>query len=267
MRVFGLMILGTAGLLLAADAPDPSPAQIDEIIQKFAAKEAEFAKARESYTYHQTARIQELEPSGQTSGKWETVSDIVFDTAGKRSEKVVRAPVSTLHNILLTPEDLEDLRSVQPFVLTTAELPKYLIRYLGREKLDEIGCYAFAVKPKKVDPGQRYFEGIVWVDDRDLQIVKTYGRGTGVFKKGNAYPKFETYREQIDGKYWFPTYTIANATLHFPEYDQRIKQTVRYEDYKKFGATSSITFGDEVDQPKPGPAKTDKNPASTGKKP
>ena len=267
MRVLGLMILGTAGLLLAADAPDPSPAQIDDIIQKFAAKEAEFAKARESYTYHQTARIQELEPSGQTSGKWETVSDIVFDTAGKRSEKVVRAPVSTLHNILLTPEDLEDLRSVQPFVLTTAELPKYLIRYLGREKLDEIGCYAFAVKPKKVDPGQRYFEGIVWVDDRDLQIVKTYGRGTGVFKKGNAYPKFETYREQIDGKYWFPTYTIANATLHFPEYDQRIKQTVRYEDYKKFGATSSITFGDEVDQPKPEPPKTDKKPASTGKKP
>lgn len=258
MRVFGLMILGAAALVPAAfgaDLPDPSPAQIDEIVQKFAAKEAEFAKARESYTYHQTARIQELEPSGETSGKWETVSDIVFDTAGRRSEKVVRAPVSTLHNILLTPEDLEDLRSVQPFVLTTAELPKYLIRYLGREKLDEIGCYAFAVKPKKVDPGQRYFEGIVWVDDRDLQIVKTYGRGTGVFKKGNAYPKFETYREQIDGKYWFPTYTIANATLHFPEYDQRIKQTVRYEDYKKFGATSSITFGDEVDQPKQEPAK------------
>jgi|SRR5665213_429760 len=263
MRIFGLMILGAAALVpavFAADLPDPSPAQIDQIIQKFAAKEADFAKARESYTYHQTARIQELDPSGTVSGKWETVSDIVFDTDGKRSEKVVHAPVSTLHNILLTPEDLEDLRSVQPFVLTTAELPKYLIRYLGREKLDEIGCYAFAVKPKKVDPGQRYFEGIVWVDDRDLQIVKTYGRGTGVFKKGNAYPKFETYREQIDGKYWFPTYTIANATLHFPEYDQRIKQTVRYENYKKFGATSSITFGDEVDQPK-----QDKKPDSTGK--
>jgi len=140
-------------------------------------------------------------------------------------------------------------------VLTTAELPKYLIRYLGREKLDEIGCYTFAVKPKKVDPGQRYFEGIVWVDDRDLQIVKSYGRGTGVLKKGNAYPKFETYREQIDGKYWFPTYTIANATLHFPEYDQRIKQTVRYEDYKVFGASSTITFGDEVEKPKPEPPK------------
>jgi len=263
MRIIGLMILGAAGLLLAADSPEPSQAQIDEIIQKFAAKEAEFAKARESYTYHQTARIQELDPSGNVSGRWETVSDIVFDTGGRRNEKVVRAPVSSLKSILLTPEDMEDLKSVQPFVLTTSELPKYLIRYLGKETLDEIPCYTFAVKPKKVDAGQRYFEGIVWVDDRDLQIVKSYGRGTGVFKKGNAYPKFETYREQIDGKYWFPTYTIANSTLHFPEFDQRLKQTVRYEDYKQFRATTTITFGDEVEQPKPAPPKAEpgKSPA------
>ena len=266
MRILGLMMIGSAALF-GADSPEPSQSQIDEIVQKFAAKEAEFAKARESYTYHQTARIQELGSSGNVEGRWETVSDIVFDTAGKRSEKVVRAPVSSLSKILLTPEDLEDLRSVQPFVLTTAELPKYVIRYLGREKLDEIPCYTFAVKPRKVDPGQRYFEGIVWVDDRDLQIVKSYGRGTGVFKKGNAYPKFETYREQIDGKYWFPTYTIANATLHFPEFDQRIKQTVRYEDYKQFKAQSTITFGDEVEPGKTEPGKDEKKAPASGKKP
>ncbi len=256
MRVIGLIVFGAAALF-AADSQELSQTQIDDIVQKFAAKETEFAKARENYTYRQTARIQELDGSGSVSGRWETVSDIVFDPSGRRTEKVVRAPVSSLHNILLTPEDLEDLRSVQPFVLTTSELPKYQIRYLGKEKLDEIPCYAFAVKPKKVDSGQRYFEGIVWVDDRDLQIVKTYGRGTGVFKKGNAYPKFETYREQIDGKYWFPTYTIANATLHFPEFDQRIKQTVRYEDYKQFKAESTITFGDEVEQPKQDQPKRD----------
>jgi hypothetical protein len=264
MRIFWLIILlGTSGLF-GADSPEPSQAQIDEIIQKFAANEAQFAKARENYTYHQTARIQELEPSGTVSGRWETVSDIVFPD-GKRSEKVVRAPVSTLSKILLTPEDLEDLKSVQPFVLTTNELPKYLIRYIGKETLDEIPCYTFAVKPKKVEPGQRYFEGIVWVDDRDLQIVKSYGRGTGVFKKNNAYPKFETYREQIDGKYWFPTYTIANATLHFQEGDQRIKQTVRYEDYKQFKSSSTITFGDEVETPKDNGKEA--KPPAPGKKP
>src|SRR3984893_9358864 len=108
MRILGLMMIGIAALF-GADSPEPSQAQIDDIVQKFAAKEAEFAKARESYTYHQTARIQELGPSGNVEGRWETVSDVVFDTAGKRSEKVVRAPVSSLSKILLTPEDLEDL--------------------------------------------------------------------------------------------------------------------------------------------------------------
>jgi hypothetical protein len=144
---------------------------------------------------------------------------------------------------------MEDLRSVQPFVLTTGQLPKSFIRYLGRQTLDEISCYVFAVKPKKLEGTQRYFEGEVWVDDQDLQIVKSYGRGIGI-AKNQQFPKFETYREQIDGKYWFPTYTIANDTLHFKDNDVRVRQTVKYEDYKRFKADSTITFGDVADEPK-----------------
>ena len=148
------------------------------------------------------------------------------------------------------------MKSVQPFVLTTDQLPKYLIRYLGRQKVDEIGCYVFAVKPIKYEGKLRYFQGEVWVDDRDLQIVKSYGRGVGVAnragKSQQQFPKFETYREQIDGKFWFPTYTIANDTLHFKDMDVRMKQTVKYEDYKRFKADTSITFGDSVeDKDKP----------------
>lgn len=243
----------SAALAFAADSQELSPSRIDEIVQKFAAKEAAFALAREAYTYRQTARIQELDEAGGTTGRWEMVSDIVFSGDGKRSEKVVRSPVPNLKNILLTPEDMEDLRSVQPFVLTTKELPKYLIRYLGTQKIDEISCYVFAVKPKKMDPGQRYFQGEVWVDDEDLQIVKSYGRGVGQLKKNEdqQFPKFETYREQIDGKYWFPTYTVANDTLHFKDNDVRIRQTVKYEDYKQFKSDIKITFGDIVDDTKP----------------
>ena len=255
--VFGIfaviLTLGTA-TLAAQNKYDLSQAQIDDIVQKFAAKEAQFAKAREVYTYRQSARIQELDDSGAIAGRWETISDIVFSAEGKRTEHVVRSPVPTLKNITLTPEDLEDMRSVQPFVLTTPDLPKYLIRYLGHQNVDEIGCYVFAVKPKKLEGTQRYFSGEVWVDDRDLQIVKSYGRGVGTSsRKGdNQFPKFETYREQIDGKYWFPTYTVANDTLHFQSGDQRIRQTIRYEDYKQFGAQTTITFGDEVkDDTKP----------------
>jgi len=255
LRISGLILIAGAATLQAANKYDLSQAQIDDIVHKFAAKESQFAKAREAYTYRQTARIQELDDSGAITGRWEIVSDIVFSPDGKRTEHVVRSPVPSLQNITLTPEDMEDMKSVQPFVLTTPELPKYLIRYLGHQNVDEIGCYVFAVKPAKIEGTQRYFSGEVWVDDRDLQIVKSYGRGVGsANRKGdNQFPKFETYREQIDGKYWFPTYTVANDTLHFKTSDQRIRQTIRYEDYKQFGAETKITFGDE--------AKDDTNPA------
>jgi len=256
MRIFASLLL-TAGLTFAGDA-EPTQAQIDAIIQKFAAHEAEFAKARENYVYRQTARIQELDDSGNTTGRWEMVSDIIFNTDGKRTEHVVRSPVPNLHQLILTPADMEDLKSVQPFVLTTDQLSKYVIRYLGRQKVDEIGCYVFAVKPVKYEGKTRYFQGEVWVDDRDLQIVKSYGRGVGTQNKGGngeQFPKFETYREQIDGKFWFPTYTIANDTLHFKDMDVRMKQTVKYEDYKRFKADTTITFGDSVDQKKEPPTK------------
>jgi hypothetical protein len=141
---------------------------------------------------------------------------------------------------------MEDLRNTQPFVLTTDQLPLYDIRYIGKQNADEISCYVFAVKPKKQLPGKRYFEGQIWVDDRDFQIVKTYGKGVG--RAGDQqFPKFETLREQIDGKYWFPTYTRADDTLHFNLNDIHIREIVKYEDYKRFGSNVRILYnGQEV---------------------
>src|SRR5438874_8316250 len=214
IRISLLGLLLVPGLCLFA-ADEPKDIQPEEVIKKFAAKEAEFAKARENYTYRQSLKIQELSPSGAVQGQHEMVSDIIFSAEGKRTEKVVRAPVSTLH-LLLDPGDEQDLRNVQPFVLTTDQIPEYDIRYLGRQKVDEIPCYQFAVKPKKLEKGKRYFEGEIWVDDRDFQIVKTFGKGVGLLKKSddNQYPRFETYRQQIDGKYWFPTYTREIGRAH-----------------------------------------------------
>jgi hypothetical protein len=239
----------------------------DEIIRKFAAKEKEFAQALENYVYRQTSKIQELDDSGDPGGKYEITSDITFTPDGKRTEHVVRAPVSTLQNLLLTPEDMEDLKNTQPFVLTTDQLPLYDIRYLGKQNADEIPCYVFSVKPKKLTPGKRFFEGQIWVDDHDYQIVKTYGKGVGYQKKSEdqQFPKFETLREQVDGKYWFPTYTHADDTLHFKDHPQKIRMLVTYKDYKKFEGKSTIHFGDVVDekskdQPKTEPKVEPKKP-------
>lgn len=244
-----LAALAAAGPVFGAvsTAPhNPSQGQIDNIIQRFAAQETAFAKARDQYTFRQVSKIIEYDDSGQEGGKYELVSDITFTNEGKRTENVVYAPVSTLQRIIMTPEDEQDLRTVMPFVLTTSEIPEYYIRFLGWQKVDEIGTYVFAVKPKQLDKsGKRYFEGEIWVDDRDYQIVKTYGRSTGYLKrKGQQFPKFETYRENIDGKYWFPTYTYADDVLNFETGPQRIKVIVQYKDYKKFGAQTTIQFGD-----------------------
>src|SRR5215831_11643290 len=245
MRAFTVSA-AMAALLLPLWAGDDVNAA--EIVQKFAAKELEFQQARNNYTYRQSVKMEEV----NGGGKWEEVDDIIFTPEGKRIEKVVYAPVISLRQISLSPEDVQDLRNVQPFVLTTPDIPDYDIQYLGKEKVDDIGCYTFSVKPKKMLQGKRYFEGQIWVDDRDYQIVKTYGKGVGLLKRNEdqAFPKFETYREQIDGKYWFPTYTRANDTLHFKNGDSvPMRLVVKYQDYKKYEGRSTIKFGEVVDTP------------------
>ena len=230
---------------------DLTPDQQQDVIRKFAAKESAFARARENYTYRQRYMISTLGSNGRPDGTHEEVSDIIFTPDGKRTERTVYAPMDTLQRIQMDAQDVQDMRSVQPFVLTTKDIDKYEVTYLGRDQVDEITCYVFAVKPKQMAEGERYFAGQIWVDDRDLQIVKTYGRGVGVQKRNSdhRYPKFETYREQIDGKYWFPTYTVSNDVLNFTNESVPIKMVITYKDYKQFKSESTITYGDVTDDP------------------
>lgn len=234
-----------AGEGITKQAPD---VPVEQIIQTFAQREEEFKKERDNYTYTQTFAIQTLDVDGQPDGEYRMVSDIIFTPDGKRVEKVTYAPQSTLQRILLTQEDMDDLVHVQPFVLTSEQLPKYDIAYVGREQVDELGTYVFDVKPKKMEKGQRYFDGRIWVEDKDLQIVKTFGQAVGVKKKSedSAYPKFETFRENIEGHFWFPTYTRANDVLHFKTQDVPIRMVVKYENYKRFGSTIKLGQATEV---------------------
>jgi hypothetical protein len=232
---------------VTAPAPD-----IPDVIRRFAAKEEEFRKARDNYTYRQIVKVMELSEDGDVGGTYQIDADIIFTPQGTRTEKVVFAPMPTLRHISMSPEDERDLKSIQPFVLTTADIPKYNIKYQGRQKVDEISTYVFNVSPKTLEKGERYFEGMIWVDDRDYQIVKTYGKAVPDIRKGgqeNLFPRFETYRTQVDGKYWFPTWTGADDTLYFASGPQRIRMIVRYEDYKQFKSTTTITYGSEADKP------------------
>jgi hypothetical protein len=243
-----------AGTTPAQNAPAGAPTQnsslgpptmpVDEIIQKFAAREAEFKTERDNFTYTQTFTIQTLDSSGRPDGEYTRTSEVVFTPSGKRFEKDTYAPVPTLERITLSQQDLDDVEHVQPFVLTTTELPKYNIKYVDHVQLDELTTYVFEVGPKTLVKNQRYFQGRIWVEDKDLEIVKTDGKAVpDVRKKGgeeNVFPRFETFRENVEGHFWFPTYTRSNDVLHFSNGDIPIRMVIKYENYKRFGVTVKI---------------------------
>lgn len=235
------------------DPSQPQGITVDQIIQNFSAKEKQFKIAREQYTYTQDVTIQTLD--GRTvDGQYHQVSDILFDDSGKRIEQVVFAPQSSLERVTMTESDFDDIRHRLPFVLTSDDIGKYQVLYVGKQKEDELGTYVFDVAPKTMERGERYFQGRIWVDDHDLQIVKVYGETVPQVhnpkhpEKENLSPKYTTWREQVDGKYWFPTYTYAEDTLHFAGgQDVEMRYIVKYKNYKRYGAKSRITYeGQEI---------------------
>jgi hypothetical protein len=231
----------------------PQGIATQEIIQKFAAKEAFFKEARNHYTFTQDNTVQTVD-GNTVDGEWRQIWDITYDDKGGRIEQVKFAPQDSLRRVTMSKEDLDDLRNRFPFVLTTAELPLYDLLYIGQQHVDEIDTYVFDAAPKKIEKDQRYFQGRIWVESHDLQIVKTCGRAVpevhATAKKKNVdenlSPKFVTYREQIDGLYWFPTYTRADEDLHFKGGDVHIRVVIKYTGYKRFGATTKITIKGEA---------------------
>jgi hypothetical protein len=233
---------------------EPPGLPVQQIIQKFTEQEDEFRKERENFTYTQVVVLQTIDVDGQVDGEYRLTSDIQFTPEGKRYQKDIFAPTSTIERIIMTQQDFDDIEKVWPLVLTPNELPKYEVKYVGREQVDELGTYVFDITPKQLEKGQRYFQGRIWVDDKDLQIVKTSGISTGIKKKkeDSAYPHFETFRENIEGRFWFPTYTRADDTLRFKSGpDVRFRVSVRYQNYKRFGSTIKIGKPTQVDPEKP----------------
>jgi hypothetical protein len=248
------------------DISDP-PLPAEQIIKEFSVKESAFQDALNHYTYRRTAKVDEVDDdSNKVTGEWYEVDDVMFDPSGKRTERVDFAPANTLKQIMLSPSDLQDLQHGYPFVLTTAEVPKYDIKFVGRQKVDDLDCYVFDVSPKTIEKGQRYLDGRIWVDATDLQIVVTNGRMVPDDTRKNSedlHAPFMTWRQQIDGNYWFPVYTKGEGILHFSggygymAQDVHIRETIKYTDYKRFGSSSKVYYnGQEVtnDPQQPAPA-------------
>ena len=244
-----LSLATTAQVVLAqqtsADAKRPAAttvgattlpaARVDEIIRAFTAKETGFRAALNSYAFKRDALVQTIGMGGQVTGEYHRVSFFTFDDQGNRFERINFFPMPTLTEISITTQDLEDLGGVNPFALEASKINAYSFRYVGKERIDELDLYVFDVAPKIApDPKkikERFFQGRIWVDEQDLQIVKARGKGVPE-DKNNKYATFETYREQIDGKYWFPTYTYADDELVFDNGNSvRVRMRVKYTDF------------------------------------
>ena len=255
--LFSLTLVACALVGLPAAAQEgplentpPKDITTEEIIRRFAAKEKEFKQARDQYTFRQEVRVMTVDGDTVT-GEDHEVFDVLFDDKGRRIENVVFAPQSTLEQggLSMDQGDFEDIRRRLPFVMTSDEIGEYNVLYAGQQMEDELHWYALDLAPKTIEPKKRYFQGRIWVDDHDFQIVKTYGQGVPEIrdtkKKGkeeHLYPKFTTWRQQIDGQYWFPTFTRADDTLHFQANDIHIREIVKYEDYKRFGSNVKILY-------------------------
>ena len=241
-------------------APSTPP---DEIIQKFAAKETQFQQALGHYTYRRVARVQTLDEddSRKVTGEWYEVDDVIFNPDGARMERVVDAPPSTLEQggVMMSESDLQDIQHGYPFVLTSQDVGLYNIKYVGRQKVDDLDCYVFDVSPKVIEKKKRYLDGRIWVDANDLQIVVTNGRMVpDDTKKGeeDLHPPFMTWRQQVDGHYWFPVYTKGEGILHFSGgygymgRDVHIRDVVKYTNYKRYGSESTIIYeGQDISHP------------------
>jgi hypothetical protein len=256
------------------DLTDPSTPP-DEIIKKFAAKESEFREALNHYTYRRMARVQTINDDNKVDGEWYQVDDVTFDSTGRRTEKTVFAPESSLQRIMMTPSDLQDIQKGYPFVLTAEEIAQYNVKYVGKQQVDEIKCLVFDVEPKQIEKNKRYFLGRIWIDATDLQIVVTNGRMVpDDTRKGreDLHPPFMTWRQQVDGHYWFPVYTKGEGVLHFSGgtgymgEDVHIRDTVKYTDYKQFGSTIKIIYdGQDITNNGQQQAKPEQKPAAPTK--
>jgi hypothetical protein len=260
----------------ALDTSAPSiPAA--QIIEQFTAKESIFRAALNNYTYERSVKVQTVDDDDKVDGQYFQVTDIAFETDGRRTEHVVEAPLNTLERVMMSPADFSDIEERLPFVLTKEDASQYDITYVGKQKIDEVDTYVFDVKPKTIEKGKRYFSGRIWVDQQALQIVVTNGKNVpDDLRKGHedlSLP-FVTYRQQIDGKYWFPVYTHGDGVLHFSagngylSQDVHMRETVKYTNYKQYRSTIRVLFqGQDISDGQQQPNSNNQQPNSNNQQP
>lgn len=239
---------GWAGALLLVSwtmwAGDPPEGWIKRVAEKESANEL----ARSEYTYKQVFVFEETTDKGIVGGHYREEKDVTFLPDGSRDEKLLKPAENTLQRIKLTEDDFNDIRHIQPALLTVEDMHLYQFKYRGEEEFDGHPCWLLGVKPRQLLYGMRLFEGMLWVDQKKMVVVKMEGQAVPPRlsrKEESLFPTFVTVRREFQGGYWFPVTTYADDVLPFRTGPIRVKFTIRYSDYKKFGSDTKIEFAEE----------------------
>ena len=234
------------------DTTPPDGVTVAQIVERMGRQESAFAAARNEYTFTQDVKFNTIsDDTSRPDGEYHQVTEISFAPDGRRVEHVTFAPQNTIERVIMTENDFKDIEKRLPFVLTAPELPKYNLTYLGRQHVDDLDTFVFDCAPKTLVKSQRYFQGKVWVDQQDDEIVLINGLSVPQDTRPgheDLSPPFTTYYQQIDGKYWFPVYTKAEGILHFPpqrgalSQDVHVRTVVRYSNYKRFQFKTKVTI-------------------------
>ena len=225
--------------------PVPSGEAPPNLARKIAHVESETKAARDDYTYRQTVVFAELDGHGAQSGEYREERDVILSPDRERTERMIGKPLDTLKRLKMTDEDFQDIRGIQPFVMTQDQLWNYETKFRGDEEIDGVDCWVLQVRPRQILEGQRLFDGMLWADKKDYSIVRLEGQAVPQIrsqKSENLFPRFTTVRQLVDGRHWFPVATYADDTLPFSTGLQRVRLTIRYTQYKRFGADSVIKF-------------------------
>ena len=231
-------IFPLAALLHAQDPPA-------DLVRLVIARETETQAAQSHYTYRQTVTLDELDSHGAKTGSYAEVRDIIFSPTEERSELAIGKPSDTLKHLKMTDEDFDDIRRVQPFLLTKDQAFLYETKFRGEETVDGVDCFVLQIHPRQILDGQRLFDGLLWIAKSDYSTIRSEGHAMPEIrslKSENLFPHFTTIRRKSEGGFWFPVTTYGDDTLYFRSGPQRIRLTIRYTDYKRFGADSNITF-------------------------
>ena len=229
----------------------------EQIIQGFSKKEEVYLVARPQFSYRKTIRIQEFGPDGRPSGEFTATYEAARTSDGKLYEKALSAPTTSLQYLQFEPEDAQFLTRIPAFPVSTSSLSKYNVQFLNTEQIDEVDCYIFQVSPKTLDRQHALFDGVIWVDQKYLEVVKTYGKWVtdlGPLKPPTLpFDMFETYRENVQGKYWFPDYSRAEGVYKMKDREIPIRVTIKWSDFKPFPPLGPASPEPPASPPSPKP--------------